>query len=175
MKKNLLLCYVMLIITLLLVAGTFIYLSWFSTTEDALRSDKHLTILNGPWKFIAGDTRQYGQSNFDDSHWENMDLTAPAGVHDDDVGLSGYLPGWTAKGHANYSGYAWYRMKIPTDRLTDNKLALSAPPAVDYIARTRLPAIDSNRRLFLFCGQLHTPQHCPGGIPRFCFPHTVAP
>ncbi|AEV97250.1 glycoside hydrolase [Niastella koreensis] len=131
MKKNLLLCYVMLIITLLLVAGTFIYLSLFSTTEEALRSDKQLTTLNGPWKFIAGDNMQYAASNYDDSQWENMDLTAPAGVHDDDVGLSGYLPGWTAKGHSNYSGYAWYRMKVPVNSLIGNDLALTGPPAVD--------------------------------------------
>jgi hypothetical protein len=34
----------------------------------------------------------------DDSGWETMDLTAPPGAHDDDVGLSGFIPGWTAKG-----------------------------------------------------------------------------
>src|SRR6478752_9502507 len=124
MKKKLLFCYLMLLITLLLVAGTFMYFSYSSTTEETLRSDKHLTTLNGPWKFIAGDNMQYAESNYDDSQWENMDLTAPAGVHDDDVGLSGYMPGWTAKGHANYSGYALYRMKVPMDSFTGNNLAL---------------------------------------------------
>lgn len=131
MKKKLLLCYLMLIITSLLVAGTFIYLSYSSTTEATLRADKYLTTLNGPWKFIAGDNMQYGEASYDDSQWENMDLTAPAGVHDDDVGLSGYMPGWTAKGHSNYSGYAWYRINVPIDSLTGNNLALAAPPAVD--------------------------------------------
>src|SRR5260370_30798879 len=105
MKKKLLLCYFMLFVTLLLVAGTFMYLSYSSTTEGILRSDKHLTTLNGPWKFIAGDNMQYVESNYDDSQWENMDLTAPPRVHDDDVGLSGYIPGWTAKVHSNYSAY----------------------------------------------------------------------
>ena len=62
MKKKLLFCYLMLFITVLLVAGTFIYLSWSSTTEETLRADKHLTTLNGPWKFIAGDNMQYAQS-----------------------------------------------------------------------------------------------------------------
>ena len=131
MKKKILFCYLMLFITLLLVAGTFMYLSWSSTTEETLRSDKHLTTLNGPWKFITGDNLQYAESNYDDSQWENMDLTAPPGVHDDDVGLSGYIPGWTAKGHSRYSGYAWYRLKIILDSLPENNLAFTAPPSVD--------------------------------------------
>ncbi len=121
----------MLFITLLLVAGTFIYLSYSSTTEETLRSDKQLTTLNGPWKFKAGDNMQYAESNYDDSGWESMDLTAPPGAHDDDVGLSGYIPGWTAKGHANFSGYAWYRLKLASDSVRGNNLALAAPPAVD--------------------------------------------
>jgi hypothetical protein len=129
--KKLLLCYLMLFVTLLLVAGTFMYLSYSSTTEKKLRADKNLSTLNGPWKFIAGDNLQYAESNYDDSHWENMDLTAAPGAHDDDVGLSGYIPGWTAKGHSNYSGYAWYRLKIVLDSLPGNNLAFAAPPAVD--------------------------------------------
>jgi len=131
MKKKLLFCYLMLFITLLLVAVTFMCLSYSSTTEETLRSDKHLTTLNGPWKFIAGDNMEYAQSNYDDSGLETMDLTAPPGAHDDDVGLSGYIPGWTAKGHPNYSGYAWYRLKVPLDSLTVSNLALAAPPSVD--------------------------------------------
>jgi hypothetical protein len=131
MKKNILLCYVMLFTTLLLVAGTFMYLSYSSTTEETLRSDKQLTTLNGPWKFIAGDNMQYAASNYDDSQWENMDLTAPPLAHDDDVGLSGYIPGWTAKGYANYSGYAWYRLRVILDSLPENNLVFAAPPAVD--------------------------------------------
>src|SRR6478752_6132706 len=116
MKKKLLFCYLMLLITLMLVAGTFMYFSYSSTTEESLRSDKHLTTLNGPWKFIAGDNIQYAESNYDDSQWENMDLTAPSGVHDDDVGLS---------------GYAWYRLKVILDSLPENNLAFAAPPSVD--------------------------------------------
>lgn len=129
--KNSFILYVMLFITLLLVAGTFIYFSYFSITEEALRSDKNLTILSGPWKFTTGDNMQYAQPDYNDSGWETMDLSAPPGVHDDDVGLSGFIPGWTAKGHPNYSGYAWYRLKISTDSLQGNALALAAPPAVD--------------------------------------------
>ena len=131
MKKRLLLCYLMLFITLLLVAFTFIYLSYSSTTEETLRSDKYLTTLNGPWKFIAADNMKYAQPNYDDSGWEIVDLSAPPGAHDDDVGLSGYIPGWTSRGHPNYSGYAWYRMKVILDSLPENNIALAAPPSVD--------------------------------------------
>lgn len=129
--KNSFILYGMLFITLLLVAGTFMYFSYFSITEEALRSDKNLITLNGPWKFIAGDNMQYAQSSYNDSGWETMNLSAPPGVHDDDVGLSGFIPGWTAKGHPNYSGYAWYRLKISPESLPGNDLALAAPPAVD--------------------------------------------
>ena len=123
--------YVMMFITLLLVAGTTVYLSHSATTEKTLRADKNIMLLNGPWKFTVGDNMQYSQSSYDDSGWGTMDLSAPPGVHDDDVGLSGFIPGWTAKGHSNYSGYAWYRLKVPVDSLTGNNLALAAPSAVD--------------------------------------------
>jgi len=129
--KNSFTLYVMILITLFLVAGVIMYLSYFVTTEETLRTDKNITTLNGPWKFIVGDNMQYAQSNYDDSGWETIDLTAPPGAHDDDVGLSGYIPGWTAKGHSNYSGYAWYRLKVSLDSLPSNNLALAAPPAVD--------------------------------------------
>jgi hypothetical protein len=121
----------MIFISLLLIAGVFMYLSHFTTTEEELSTDKNIITLKGPWKFIVGDNMQYAQSNYDDSGWETMDLAAPPGAHDDDVGLSGYIPGWTAKGHLNYSGYAWYRLKVPLDSVTGNNLALAAPPAVD--------------------------------------------
>jgi len=117
--------YVMMFITLFLVAGAIMYLSHSSA------AGKNIITLNGPWKFIVGDNMQYAQPNYDDSGWETMDLTAPPGAHDGDVGLSGYIPGWTAKGHPNYSGYAWYRLKVPSDTATGNNLALAAPPAVD--------------------------------------------
>ena len=117
--------YVMIFITLFLVAGVIMYLSHSATTS------KNIITLSGPWKFIAGDNMQYANSSYDDSGWETMDLTSPPGAHDDDVGLSDYIPGWTAKGHSNYSGYAWYRLKVSLDSLTGNNLALAAPPAVD--------------------------------------------
>jgi hypothetical protein len=129
--KNSFTLYVMLFITVCLVAGVVIYLSHSSTTEETLRSDKNIITLNGPWKFTVGDNMQYALPNYDDSGWETMDLAAPPGAHDDDVGLSGYIPGWTAKGHSNYSGYAWYRLNVALDSVPGNNLALAAPNAVD--------------------------------------------
>lgn len=123
--KKYFILFVMIFITLFLIAGTIIYLS------HSLGISKNIITLNGPWKFLEGDNMQYAQSTYNDSGWETMDLTAPPGVHDDDVGLSGFVPGWTAKGHPNYSGYAWYRVKVPLDSLTGKNLALAAPTAVD--------------------------------------------
>lgn len=123
--------YVMMFFTLVLIAGVLIFLSHSAATEETLRTDKNVMALNGPWKFIAGDNMQYAGSEYDDSDWETMDLSAPPGAHDDDVGLSGFIPGWTAHGHPDYSGYAWYRLTVPLDGITGNDLALASPPAVD--------------------------------------------
>lgn len=117
--------YSMLVINLLLVAATAIYLSYSSG------STKDVIALNGPWKFATGDNPQYANSNYDDAAWETTDVTAPPGAHDDDVGLSGYIPGWTANGHPGYSGYAWYKMKVRLDTLKKTNLAIAAPAAVD--------------------------------------------
>ncbi len=95
--------------------------------------------LNGPWKFSIGDspldpaTHQplWAEPGFDDSRWENVDLTPPNGSFDPVVGFSGYVPGWTAKGHPGYSGYAWYRIRVKVERLAGTKLALAGPSDVD--------------------------------------------
>jgi hypothetical protein len=87
--------------------------------------------LNGPWKFHTGDGTTWADPNFDDSAWESVDLTAPPGAHDDDVGLTGYVPGWGARGHRGYSGYAWYRLRVAVSAPAEEELALSGPPAVD--------------------------------------------
>ena len=87
--------------------------------------------LNGPWKFHTGDDPRWAETAFDDSSWESVDLTPAEGSHDADVGLSGYVPGWTAKGHANYSGFAWYRFHILIDSPAGEELSLAGPPDVD--------------------------------------------
>src|SRR5512142_1582995 len=60
--------------------------------------------LDAPWKFHTGDDARWASAGFDDTHWETFDLTPKAGAHDGDVGLKGYVAGWNARGHRNYSG-----------------------------------------------------------------------
>jgi hypothetical protein len=88
-------------------------------------------VLSGPWKFRAGDNLTWAEPGFDDSGWESVDLTAAPDAHDADVGLTGYVPGWTAKGHRGYSGYAWYRIAIALALPSGQAFALAGPPDVD--------------------------------------------
>ncbi len=87
--------------------------------------------LNGPWRFQIGDDPHWSSPDFDDRSWEAVDLTPAPGAHDGDVGLPGYVSGWSRRGHAGYTGYAWYRMKVSVDAATDAPLALAGPTLVD--------------------------------------------
>jgi sulfur transfer complex TusBCD TusB component (DsrH family) len=97
--------------------------------------------LYGPWKFTVGDspidpkTSQplWAEPDFDDSKWETVDLTPKDGAVDPDAGLAGYVPGWTARGHRGYWGYAWYRIRVQVRTRTGQKLALSGPINVDDV------------------------------------------
>lgn len=92
----------------------------------------HSTVpLNGPWRFHLGDDDRWSSPDFDDSGWETVDLTPAAGAHDGDVGLPGYVTGWSQRGHAHYTGYAWYRMKVAVDSDRGSALALAGPTLVD--------------------------------------------
>ncbi len=95
--------------------------------------------LNKPWKFTIGDspidaaTGQplWAEPGFDDSHWENLDLTPEAGSTEFTTGLGGYVTGWTAHGHPGYSGYAWYRIRVRVLGPAGQKLALAGPAVID--------------------------------------------
>lgn len=87
--------------------------------------------LNGPWRFHVGDDPRWSSPDFDDSSWETVDLTPAPGAHDGDVGLPGYVSGWSRRGHAGYTGYAWYRIKITVDSDKGTPLALAGPTLVD--------------------------------------------
>ena len=97
--------------------------------------------LYGPWKFTVGDspidpaTHQplWAQPGFDDSHWDSVDLTPKEGATDPITGISGYVPGWTAKGHPGYWGYAWYRIRVHVDAQPGQRLALAGPSNVDDV------------------------------------------
>jgi hypothetical protein len=120
-------------------------------TQLANRADRttdsiaHVTLgqsavpLYGPWKFTVGDspidpkTGQplWAEPDFDDSKWETVDLTPKDGAFDPIVGLFGYVPGWTAKGHLGYFGYAWYRIRVQVQMRAGAALALAGPADVD--------------------------------------------
>lgn len=121
----------MLFLTVLLMILVHVYFAFNKTNNAPVENSSSFITLNGPWKFKTGDNLQWSYPNTDDSDWETVDLTAPPGAHDGDVGLSGYVPGWTAKGHPNYSGYAWYRLEVSLDSVKGKEIALVAPPAVD--------------------------------------------
>jgi hypothetical protein len=92
----------------------------------------HSTIpLTGPWRFAVGDDLRRAAPGFDDSGWETVDLTPAPGAHDADVGLPGYVPGWSMRGHPGYIGYAWYRMRLTVNVGQASRLALAGPTDVD--------------------------------------------
>src|SRR6201997_2531689 len=86
--------------------------------------------LTGPWKFQIGDNPQWSDPNFNDASWETVSLGAPENSLDPSTGFKGFVPGWTAKGHPGYSGFAWYRIKIRIAG-ADAPLSLLAPISVD--------------------------------------------
>jgi Stage II sporulation protein E (SpoIIE) len=77
--------------------------------------------LAGPWKFRVGDDPAWAQPDYDDSGWEDVDLTP---------GSRGLAEGWTARGHAGYSGYAWYRLQADVAG-ANRSLALKMPEDFD--------------------------------------------
>lgn len=87
--------------------------------------------LNGPWRFQIGDDPRWASPAYDDSSWEQVDLTPSPGAHDGDVGLPGYVSGWSRRGHAGYTGYAWYRMTVSVESDVGSPLALAGPTLVD--------------------------------------------
>ncbi len=70
------------------------------------------TLLSGGWRFHTGDDPHWADAGMGDSDWGTIDLTAPRGSHDGDVGLPDYVSGWMAHGHPGYTGYAWYRRVV---------------------------------------------------------------
>ncbi|MBE1159895.1 glycoside hydrolase [Dyella acidiphila] len=106
--------------------------AWAETAPVANVTLGHSTVaLNGPWRFHVGDDPRWSSPDFDDSSWETVDLTPAPGAHDGDVGLPGYVSGWSKRGHAQYTGYAWYRLKITVAGDHAVPLALAGPTLVD--------------------------------------------
>ena len=88
--------------------------------------------LFGPWKFTVGDspidpntgTPVWAEPGFDDSAWETVDLTPKTAD-------AGYVPGWNARGHAGYWGWAWYRLRVEVSDNSREPLAIAGPNAAD--------------------------------------------
>ena len=95
--------------------------------------------LYGPWKFSVGDSPidpktgkpLWAEPNFDDSKWENVDLTPKNGSVNTISGEPAFVAGWTAKGHPGYWGYAWYRIRVQVRTRPGEELALVGPADMD--------------------------------------------
>ena len=87
--------------------------------------------LNGPWAFRLGDDPLWASPQFDDRDWERVDLTSAPSAHDSDVGLPGYVPGWTARGHSGRWGHAWYRLHVRWSGSAGQIPVLLGPTLVD--------------------------------------------
>jgi hypothetical protein len=83
-----------------------------SRPDPQINLGEPVVALKGPWKFHTGDDLAWASSSFDDSTWGAMDLTPPPGSYDPAFGSRGYVPGWTVRGYAGYSGFAWYRLRV---------------------------------------------------------------
>ncbi|MDR3726577.1 MAG: SpoIIE family protein phosphatase [Terracidiphilus sp.] len=113
--------------------------SYQSSGATALGLGQSVIPLNGPWKFQIGDSPvdpathapQWAEESCDDSGWETVSLTPRPGSFDPFDGDPRYVPGWTAKNHPGYTGWAWYRLRVPVWPAPGEKLALAGPVQVD--------------------------------------------
>lgn len=87
--------------------------------------------LIGPWKFQVGDNPAWSEPDYNDSSWETVDLQPRQDALDPRFGVRGIAPGWTAKGHSGYSGFAWYRIRVRIDGTT-GPLALLGPTNAEH-------------------------------------------
>lgn len=113
-----------------LLALSFAFLLCAASAQQTVTLGTATVALNGPWKFHTGDNMAWAQPDYDDSAWDKMDLTLPHGSHDPNGGSSGWIPGWTSLGYKDYSGYAWYRLRVNIQN-GQSALALQMPEQVD--------------------------------------------
>jgi hypothetical protein len=110
-----------------------------ATSSLHIKLGQAVAPLYGPWKFRVGDSPVnpatgaplWAEPGFDDSAWETIDFAAGNGASDPINGQQGYLSGWTGRGHANYWGFAWYRLVVHVEARPNEKLALAGPSDVD--------------------------------------------
>lgn len=127
------------VVALLGFAGVVLGQTSSAPVASHIRIGDSVVSLNGPWKFTVGDSPLdpathaplWASPGFDDSHWETIDLSPKAGAIDPMGGFGNFTPGWTAKGHPGYWGYAWYRIRVQVESRPGVKLALAGPSDVD--------------------------------------------
>ena len=120
---------------MLVVSIGALLLAGFAAGQSTAVLGRSSVELTGPWKFHVGDNLNWAQPDFDDAAWSTMELTPPPGSYDPYIGTGGFVPGWTARGFAGYSGFAWYRLRVNViERAQGEKsagLALKMPDDVD--------------------------------------------
>ena len=91
--------------------------------------------LYGPWKFTIGDSPVdprtgkplWAEPGFDDASWESLDLTPVPGQTDPWTGDPRWVKGWRARGHADYWGWAWYRLSVSVTAQSTEGMAIDGP------------------------------------------------
>jgi len=112
-----------------------------ATSTDQVTLGQSIVALNGPWKFQPGDSPLdpatgkplWAQPGYNDASWETVDLTPAAGSFDPVAGYSGFVPGWTRRGHPGLWGYAWYRIHVRVTAQPREKLGLTGPADIDDV------------------------------------------
>ena len=66
------------------------------SADREISSFENIVDLRGKWKFKTGDDLRWVDPNFNDSNWEELQVPVP----------------WGKQGHYEYSGIAWYRLKL---------------------------------------------------------------
>ena len=104
---------------------------------SGIPAQTHITLgrstadLTGPWKFHPGDDPRWADPAFDDASWPTLDLTPVPGSIDPSWGTDGFVPGWTSRGYASLSGFAWYRLRLDVQARENTPLALKIPMNVE--------------------------------------------
>ncbi|HEX4021135.1 MAG TPA: SpoIIE family protein phosphatase [Acidobacteriaceae bacterium] len=90
----------------------------------------HSTYALTEWKFQPGDDLAYARPDYDDAGWKAINLEGHRNMHDPYFSADSYVPGWTALGFPNLTGYAWYRTSV---KIAGNNtdLWLEMPPNFD--------------------------------------------
>ena len=87
-----------------------------NATQVSIPAATHGTIrLEGPWSFHTGDNYNWANPDFDDSGWDHINLDSSL----------------TEQGIENYSGYAWYRLRVqlqPNSKAAQTQLSLLVTP-----------------------------------------------